>query len=54
MDEQAFETIKRQLRTRWPEVQAIAVQAPVSETITNLLATVGGPSTVEELSISRN
>ena len=48
----AYDELKHKIVTHWDEIQAIAAQVPPSATITDLLRTVGGPTTVAELGLS--
>ena len=49
LDEAGVEQLKRKILAHWDEIQAIAMQVPPAETIAALLATVGGPTTADEL-----
>ena len=52
MDEVEFDAVKQRIRDNWSAVQAIADQVPPPEVIADLLARVGGPSTVAELGLT--
>lgn len=49
LDEAGVEQLKRKILAHWDEIQAIAAQVPPAETIAALLATVGGPTTADNL-----
>ena len=48
-----YDDIKRKILAHWDDIQAIAAQVPAPEAVAQLLRTVGGPVTVEELGLSQ-
>ncbi len=53
MDETGFEELTRRIWEHWDEIQLAANQAPDAQQIAGWLQKAGGPSTVDELGLSR-
>jgi glycerol-1-phosphate dehydrogenase [NAD(P)+] len=51
MTEGDFHALKQRILDNWDAIQAIAAQVPPAEQVAQLLATGGGPSSVEEIGI---
>ena len=49
LDEAGVEQLKRKILAHWDEIQAVAAQVPPAEAVAALLATVGGPTTADDL-----
>lgn len=52
LDAAAYDALKRKVLDHWEEIQAIAAQVPLPETIAGWLREVGGPATAAELGLS--
>jgi len=48
-----YDDLKRKILTHWDEIQAIAAEVPAPGTVAQLLRTVGGPVTIEDLGLTQ-
>ena len=53
LDETGYDALKQKILAHWDEIQAIAAQVPPPQTIADLLRTVSGPTSTQELGLSQ-